>query len=55
MALGYPTLGDLYSGDPRQAKKTVKCVYVLVRQRQVDREFRKKHDEIVGEGRLIHA
>jgi len=42
---GFSELGDLNSTAQREIKKTVDCVYSLVRQRQVDVEFRKKHDD----------
>ena len=47
MAGGFSSLGNLYNSSLKEVKKTVDCVYSLVRQRQVDVEFRKKHDDIV--------
>lgn len=44
---GFASLGELGSGAPREVKKTVDCVYSLVRQRQADVEFRKKHEDIM--------
>ena len=47
MAIGQSNIGDLLDSSRRQLKRTVECIYTLVRQRQMDVEFRKRHDDIV--------
>jgi len=47
LSMGYQGLGNLNSTDPLEIKKTVECVYSLVRQCQILMEQKKKHNEIV--------
>lgn len=53
MAHGYPQLGNLYSKEQEEIEKTVACIYILIRQRQLDLDFRHKHNEIVRKQKII--
>eukprot|EP00826_Nyctotherus_ovalis_P043430 TRINITY_DN4573_c0_g2_i1.p1 TRINITY_DN4573_c0_g2~~TRINITY_DN4573_c0_g2_i1.p1 ORF type:complete len:348 (-),score=71.67 TRINITY_DN4573_c0_g2_i1:103-1146(-) len=44
VACGFSSMGNLLSATQEDVKQTVDCVYSLVRQRQIDIEFRKKNE-----------
>ena len=49
LLLGGPEPGDLRSGTREEVRKTVGCIYALVRQREIDNSNKKKHIEMVAE------
>ena len=43
--LNFPSIGDLTINDEKQIKKTIKCVYLLIQEKQKENELKNKFYE----------
>lgn len=48
MMMGNAEIGDLFSTDPREVRKTIDCLYSLVRQCEIGLSQKRKYNEMVA-------
>ena len=53
MSLGCSDMGNLFSTDKREVKKTVDCMFSLVRLGQISLNQRKKQSEMVSTKKIM--
>jgi len=49
MIMGHSEIGDLFNGDVKEVRKTVDCIYNLVRQCEVGLSQKRKYNEMVND------